>query len=335
MAGSLQRLAWGGCVVLAARSVWAQELTPYEAKQQVAGVIRTWGSPQMAELLRAYEDGFRKLQPGVTFEDDLKSTITAVAGVYTGRADLGLLGREIWPIEEQAFESVGGHPATVVDIATASYNVPKATFALMVFVPRANPIASLSLAQLERIFGRGDGGNRVHTWGDLGLTGTWAKKPVHLYGFASENDKSQIFAQLVFNKGERWNCDLHESTNVPGGADAGGSIIRAVAEDPDGIGISNVFYASPEVRALALSTASHLAPIEPTRENVAARTYPLTRAIYMVLNMDQEHPPSPATAEFLRFVLSSQGRDAVVKEGNYLPLSEALAAVERAKLNLR
>ena len=330
----VQRLACTACMTLTAGG-WAQQAAPYEAKQQVTGVIRTWGSPQMDELLRVYEEGFRKLQPAVTFEDDLKSTITAVAGVYTGRADIGLLGREIWPNEEQEFQSVEGHPATVFDIATGSLNVPKATFALMVFVPKTNPIASLSLPQLERIFARGKAHGLVHTWGDLGLTGAWADKPVHLYGFAIDNDKSQIFARLVFKKGERWSCDLHESINIAGGADAGELIIRAVADDPDGIGISNVFYASSQVKALPLSTARQAAPIEPTRESVAARDYPLTRAIYMVLNVDRVHPMSPAVREFMLFILSRQGQDAVVKEGNYLPLSAEIAAKERSKLDPR
>ena len=330
MVKTIRSLAWVGCAVVASGIAAAQPLPLYEAKQPVTGVIRTWGSPQMSELLHEYEEGFRKLQPGVTFQDELKSTITAVAGVYTGRADIGLLGREIWPIEEQAFESVEGHPATVIDIATGSYNVPKATFALMVFVPKENPLASLSLAQLERVFGRGSAQDRVHTWGDLGLTGAWAKRPLHLYGFASDNDKSQIFAQIVFKKGERWSAELREAVNA-GGTDAGDAIIHSVAGDPDGIGISNVFYASPAVKALSLST-DHAAPIAPTRENVATRAYPLTRAIYMVLNVDGVHPPSIAASEFLRFVLSQQGRNAVIKEGNYLPLTGEIAAAERKKL---
>jgi phosphate transport system substrate-binding protein len=87
----------------------------------------------MRELLHRYEAGFSKAQPGVRFEEELFSTVTAVAGVYTGRADIGLLGREIWPTEAEAFESVRGHGPTLVDVATGSLDVPKATFALMVW----------------------------------------------------------------------------------------------------------------------------------------------------------------------------------------------------------
>jgi hypothetical protein len=59
------------------------ELPPYASTQQLTGVIRTWGSPQMGDLLKRYEDGFRKVQPSVHFEDALKSTVSAVAGVYS------------------------------------------------------------------------------------------------------------------------------------------------------------------------------------------------------------------------------------------------------------
>jgi phosphate transport system substrate-binding protein len=309
------------------------ELLPYTTTQPVTGIIRTCGSSQMADLLHLYEEGFHRVQPSVRFEDDLKSTLTAVAGVYTGHADIGLLGREIWPTEIQAFQSAEGHPPLVIDVATGSYDVPKATFALMIFVPKDNPIASLSIDQLEAIFGGTAGTKQIHIWGELGVTGSRTSRPVHLYGFSIDNDKSQIFSQLVFKKDERWNKSLHEFSNAANGMDAGQLIVNAIASDPDAIGISNVHYASSSVRALALSTVAHPEPIAPTRVTVANRTYPLTRAVYMVLNNDGAQPLSAAVREFLRFVLSRQGQMAVEKEGNYLPLTSVNAATQLRKID--
>jgi phosphate transport system substrate-binding protein len=304
------------------------DLPPYVPAQQVTGTIHTCGSPQMADLLRLYEEGFHQVEPSVRFIDDLKSTLTAVAGVYTGHADIGLLGREIWPTEVQAFQSVEGHPPLVIDVATGSYDVPKATFALMIFVPKENPTANLSIDQLEALFGEEAGTNQIRTWGDLGLRGSWASRPVHLYGFSVDNDKSQIFNKLVFTRVEHWNKSLHEFSNATDGTDAGKLIVNAVASDPNAIGISNVHYATPAVKALALSPAGHADPIVPTRETVANRTYPLTRAVYIVLNNDAAHPLSAAVREFLRFVLSRSGQTAVEKEGNYLPLTSSNAGVQ-------
>jgi phosphate transport system substrate-binding protein len=288
----------------------------------------------MGDLLKQYEESFHVYQPSVRFEDQLHSTITAVAGVYTGRAEIGVLGREIWPIEEQAFESVTGHPPTMVDVATGAYDVPKATFALMIFVHRSNPLASITAEQLERTFGSSE--KPIRTWGDLGVRGSWAGHTIHLYGFITENDKAVIFRNLVFSKKTHWNCNLREFANGPGadGLDAGQLIIQAVAKDPYGIGISNVHYATRDVRAVPLASSATAPPIAPSRENVASRVYPLTRAVYFVLNRSADHPLSDATSEFLKYVLSRQAAADVLREGNYLPLPPTLANDERNRLRL-
>jgi phosphate transport system substrate-binding protein len=291
-------------------------------------------------LLRIYETGFRKLQPGVKFEEDLKSTVTAVSGVASGRAEIGLLGREIWPSEVQAFQDAKGHAPKVIDIATGSYDVPKATFALMVFVNAANPLRSLSTAQLEKIFAQVESGS-IESWGELGLKGEWAARPVHLYGFAKDNDKAMIFSKIIFSRGEDWSSALHEFANTTGAqpVDAGELIVKAVAGDPAGIGISNVHYAmpkvsaEPEVRAVAIATGDAV-PIPPTREEVSVRRYPLTRAVYVVVDDSPDHPMNTAAREFLRYVLSRNGQENVRAEGNYIPLTRAIAD-EQMKLLTR
>lgn len=328
------RIGAAVCIAACAAIAAAQTapLPDYKPAHQVSGTIRICGSPQMGDLLKLYEQAFAQLQPAVHFDDQLQSTLTAVSGVATGHADIGLLGREIWPAEVQSFTSATLHSPTVIDVATGSYDVPKATFALMIFVPMANPIASLSTAQLARIFTAAD--HPIRTWGELGLTGNWADRPIHLYGFAVDNDKSQVFSQLIFAPGERWNPRLHQSANAlaPNATDAGELILQAIASDPAAIGISNIHYATPAVKPLPLSTPAHRAPIPPTRANVANRTYPLTRAVYMVLDGDV-HSPTPAVLEFLRYVLSRQGRQAVIREGNYLPLPGEIALHELQKLS--
>lgn len=330
----MRQLLFAMVLSLASTCVSQQpQLPDYKPAQKVSGTIHIWGSPQMGDLLHLYEKGFNSLQPDVRFQDDLRSTITAVAGVYTGRADIGLLGREIWPTEVQAFQSIEGHPPTVIDVATGSFDVPKATFALMIFVPKANPIASLSMQQLEAVFAASK--SSVHTWGELGLHGEWANRPIHLYGFSVDNDKSMIFSQLVFHNGERWSAALHESSNGSGAhpADAGELILRSVADDPDAIGISNVYYATPALKALSIAATPQTSPVIPTKETIANRSYPLTRSVFMVIDSDAAHPASAAVTEFLQYILSRQGQQAVVHEGNYLPLTPTVAASQLNRLS--
>ena len=311
------------------------ELPPYTPTQQVTGVIRTWGSPQMGDLLKRYEEGFHKVQPSVHFEDTLKSTATAVAGVYADRADIGLLGREIWPSEAQAFESVKGHAPATIEVATGAYDVPKATYALMIFVHRSNPMKGLSINQLYRIFGDADGRKPAHTWGDLGLKGIWAKREIHLYGFSIENDKALIFSRIVFRGGTRWNCHLREYSNVPGlpAVDAGELILRDLAKDPAGIAISNIHYATQDVKVMPLSTVDNEPYVAPTRENIASRRYPLSRAVYIVFDWNASHIVNPIILEFLRYILSRQGQEDVLYDGTYLPLAPGIVEEQRRILD--
>ncbi len=295
-----------------------------------AGTIRIWGSPQMNELLGLYEQGFQQSHPGVRFDVSLRSTVSAVAGVYTGRAEIGLLGRELWPTEAEAFASVAGHPPLTVEVATGSYDVPKVAFALMVVVHGSNPIASLTLDQLRRIFGAASEGVKpVHTWGELGLTGVWAKRPIHLYGFPIENDKAQIFSTLVFGDARRWNCSLVELGNGSDHRDAGERIAEAVAADPEGIGISNVHYATPRVRVIPLAKAAGEAPVTPTRETVASRQYPLSRAVYMVIDPADNSDSARLARKFLRYVLSAKGIADAGLQKDYLPLTPEIARQQR------
>jgi phosphate transport system substrate-binding protein len=310
------------------------ELPSYTSTQQVNGVIRIWGSPQMGDLLKRYEEGFRKVQPSAHFEDALKSTVSAVAGVYSERADIGLLGREIWPSEVQAFESVKGHAPTTIEVATGAYDVPKATYALMIFVHRSNPTKSLSIEQLDRIFGYAEGQKPVHTWSDLGLKGVWAKREIHLYGFSTENDKALIFSRLVFRESARWSCLLREYSNTSGqpAVDAGELILRGLAKDPAGIGISNIHYATQDVKVVPLSTLDNEPSVAPTRENIESRRYPLSRAVYVVFDRDAGHVANPIVLEFLRYLLSSKGQTDVLNDGTYLPLTPSIVEKQRRLL---
>lgn len=319
-------------VWLPAAAAQHQDGPQYVPAGSVSGLIRVSGSPQMRDLLRLEEAAFERVQPSVRFENNLAGTLTAVASVATGRAEIGLLGREIWPAEEAAFESATGLPPTVIEVATGSYDVPKATYALMIFVNRANPLRSLSFDQLARIFA--SSALPPRRWDLAGLAGPWAAKPIHLYGFARDNDKARIFRVLVFSKGQEWAPGLREFRNSigPPSVDAGAQIVQAVAADPNGIGISNIHYAVPGVRALSIAPRSGAAPVAPSRATIADRSYPLARAVSIVFDGEVQTAATPAVREFLRFILSRQGQAAVAKEGNYLPLTPLLTREQRAHL---
>ena len=280
----------------------------------------------MSELMRLWEQDFRRSHPEISFQDKLNGTVSGMAGLYSGVADLALMGREIWPAETMAFEQVTGHLPAGIKVAIGSFDVPTKADSLAIFVHKDNPVSKLTLAQLQTIFGCGDGTATVIRWGDLGVTGALAEKPILTYSYKLDNAAAIFFKTLVLKKME-WRCGIHTFANStdPNGKriDSGQLIIDAVSRDPAGIGISNSHYATGEVKPVALSFTADSAGVLPSKESIANGSYPLARAVYIFFNRDPEKPPAPRMLEFLRFVLSAEGQQDVAHEGAYLPLLES------------
>jgi phosphate transport system substrate-binding protein len=319
------------------------DIPPYRPAQQVGGAIRLWGhgSPThdfMGKLIRAWEQGFSKYQPEVTFDYRMYGTASSIGALYTGAGNLSIRGEEIHDFEIAAFERVLHYPPLEVDIATGSLDVRNMDFAQVFFVHRDNPISRLTLAQLDAMFGyeRRRGLGDIRTWDQLGLTGEWAGKQIHLYGWKIDDDFASYLEQTVLNGSHEWKCNLMGFAHIrrPDGSiyDSGQQILDALAEDRYGIAVSNVRYANPKVKPLALAYDSHGPYYEATKENLIEQKYPLTRIIPAYVNRPPGKPVEPAVREFLRYILSREGQQTIAREGGYLPLNARAVQEELRKL---
>ena len=72
--------------------------------------------------------------------------------------------------------------------------------------------------------------------------------------------------------------------------------------------------------------------IKPVAETLVDGSYPLVRGVYIYIDRAKDKPVDPRVAEFLRFVLSAEGRAVVRGHGDYLQLSPAIAAQQLKKL---
>ena len=320
---------------------------PYQARGELAGTVRIWGHGAydsrrdfIGALVRAWEQGFQQFEPHVRFETHLVGTAAAIGSLYTGRGDLALMGREIWPPETAAFKEVFGYPPTGIDVVTGSFDVRNRDYALVVFVHQGNPIRGLTLAQLRSIFAVSDGNvtHTMHTWGDLGLTGPWRDRPIHLYGLPISRGFARFFEQRVFGDADLWQPSLREFADLKGSkggaTDGGQRMLDAMADDPDGIGYAGLLYHNGAVRPVALAESAGAPYVEPTAETVMDHSYPLTRMVTLFFNRPPGKPVDPKLREFLRYVLSRQGQQAVTQYGRgYLPILAPAAARQLEKLN--
>jgi phosphate transport system substrate-binding protein len=339
---------WLLCALTAAGRAAESDLPPaYVPQQQVTGRIVIWGHGSLGNttdfvegLTRSWEAGFGKLQPGVTFENRLYGTASAIGALYTRTGDLALMGREIWPHEITAFEEVFHYPPTGIDVLTGSFDVRNRGYAIVIFVHKDNPLSALTLAQVDALYGveRRRGGVPVHNWGGLGLNGEWRDEPVHLYGLPIARGFAEFIEDRVFLGSHKWNPQLREFADQAGSkggaSDGGQQMLNALALDRYGIGYAGLVYHHPNVKPVALAEASNGPFVVPTQGAVLNHGYPLMRTIKMYLNRVPGEPVDPKLKEFLRYVLSREGQEAVQREGRgYLPMLAPFAESELRRLD--
>jgi len=297
------------------------------------GTIRVWGNDFMIKLQGLWEEGFHKSHPEIKFDDNLKSSAQALGALYTGVADLGFLGREPWPTEILGFQKMFQYEPLGIQCATGSFHTEGKTWPFIIFVNKSNPISKLTMQQVDAIFGTGlrrGAKERITIWGQLGVSGPKASHRIHVYGYDMIIPGfTYAFQQIVFKGSHHWTGDLREYTNAhqPNGKlihTAGDLMLNDLAKDPDGIAFTGLQFINPGVKVLAIADNEDSPYIMPTLLTTANRTYPMVRSIYIMVNRKPGTPVDPRLHEFLRYVLSRQGQEDVMKEGDFLPLTPEL-----------
>ncbi|SDR89820.1 substrate-binding domain-containing protein [Opitutus sp. GAS368] len=332
----------------------------YAPQQTVSGVIRNYGFG-FGGLFRIWEAGFQRYHPGVTFHDTFPTSDAAFPALVTGVTDLAPDGGEPAITEVLSFYEVYGYHATDITVASGTYDVEGRSPGIVIYVHPDNPLARLTLAQLDGIFGSERNGalrgfkwdlkaargpeQDIRTWGQLGLTGEWADKPIHTYGHAPSGT-TRFFQLRVLHNSDKWN------PNYRGYVETGSKMIddddkveqrggvqhmlrEELLQDKYGIAWTIVPQAAkvPGLKPVALAVAAGGPFVAPSKATFQDRTYPLVRNLYFYLNRKPGTAVDPKLREFLRYILSREGQEAIVANGNYLPLPADFAAAQRARLD--
>jgi phosphate transport system substrate-binding protein len=332
------------CAVLAfaGHCTRAQEpsLLPYQPGPNVSGTLRVWSNDAMRAVVMRWQEGFRKYHPNVLVTTNHIGTDVAVAGLYTDSTDVALLGREPTASEIQAFEWIFRYRPLRVEIMSGSLDAPGKSPALVVLVHKDNPLSKLTLAQLDAIFGyeHRRGLDNIRTWGQLGLRGDWASRPINLYARDVTSGTGRFFRQVVLKDSRNMNWDYlqeYSDGKKPDGSviDADRQIADALIQDPFGMGVSSLRFIGSQLKALPLAAEVDGPFVEATRQSLIARMYPLARTCVALVNRRPGRAIDPTVRDFLRYVLSQEGQAEIVREGEFLPLDAHVAKVESERLD--
>ena len=312
----------------------------HTADAQSQTIIRIWGigpasngtSPVLG-ILTKLEDEYRRDHPEVSFVHHLNGNDSAVGGLYVGAADLALMDREPSYIELDGYQQVvtGAKPFEIAlmrgGIKFAGHSSP-----LVVVVNRVNPVEALSPKQLNAIFNadRPTGDKLVGTWGDVGVQGSWANQPLHVYGFGVETPEARTFSKTIMRDSRRWVCAYREIRDT-GKASAATRVSDAIVRDRNAIGLTSLDAVTDGLKIVAISNASGVAST-PGTETLASGQYQLGRTVMAFAKTRQDGRVDTFVGIFLAYLLGPRAQAIIAADGHYIRLTDELLLAESEKL---
>ncbi|MFD7154181.1 PstS family phosphate ABC transporter substrate-binding protein [Kribbella sp. NPDC059898] len=305
-------------------------------RNQLRGSYDCGASDVLAALSKDWVREFTRMYPKVTINLDppYAGSLGALA-LIDGKLDCVFVSRELKPSDDVAFRAKFGYGPTSIPISGGSYRHFGFLDSMGFVVNASNPISKLSFDQLDRLLSstHNRGGTPIRTWGDLGLTGDWKDKPIHIYGIKPWNGFEEFVRERVLdyngNRGEWRSADTDPQvswdTTVFKQAER-------VKNDPYGIAYTGVAYVDQPVKVLSLSNHDNDPAYAPTYENVASAQYPLSRLVYLNLNKTPGRSMDPVMQELIKFVISKQGQGVVGKQAVFLPLRGFQSAASAQQL---
>jgi phosphate transport system substrate-binding protein len=326
----------------------------YEPKQQLTGWIRLHGNNYLSDgmLGELWQQGFAKFQPGIRLSYYLPTSALAFAALYYDQADL-VMGHRPGFYDLLAYERVKSFDPTEITAVTGSFDVGGWENSLTILVNEDNPLKCINMEQLDGVFGsertggwagtnwrsewaRGPQKN-IRTWGQLGLSGEWADKPIDVYGFSIRYNTATDFSDKVLKGSDKWNEKIQAYGNIvnPDGSRyiEADQITDNLGKNKYGLAYNRFRGERPHVRRISVAPGNSRDCVEHTLENVQNRTYPLYNEQYFYTTVKPGMKMDPKVKEFLRYVLSQEGQAEIVRDGKYLPLTAAVVREQLKKLD--
>ncbi|MSO54222.1 MAG: PstS family phosphate ABC transporter substrate-binding protein [Rhodospirillales bacterium] len=310
----LRGLVAAGGVMLGLSAHAQQGLDPlladYKPVSGVSGSLKSIGSDTLNNLMTLWAEGFKAQYPNVNIEIEGKGSGTAPPALIRGTAQFGPMSRPMKSAEIDEFEKKYGYKPSAVRSAVD---------ALAVFVHKDNPVKCLTLQQVDAVFSktrRGGSDKDMATWGQLGVTGEWADRPISLYGRNSASGTYGYFKEVAL-----FNGDYKDSVKEQPGSSA---VVQGIASDRFAMGYSGVGYKTADVKTVPLSAKAGATCYDATSDNAYSGDYVLSRFLYIYVNVNPNQALDPLRAEFIKYVYSKAGQQAVLKDG-FFPVTGAIA----------
>jgi phosphate transport system substrate-binding protein len=238
-----------------------------------SGGITITGSTSVTPFAEHLAELYQHAHAGVAINIQGLGSSAGIRAALDGVAEIGMSSRDLQPEEADQLDQI------VI-----------ARDALAVIVNPDNPVAGLSTAQIQGIFG-----GQIRSWDAVG----GPSLPITVVGREAGSGTFSAFEELVMKGKPITTLALRQGSN--------GAIRQIIAQDPNAIGYISLGIVDSTVKALAINS------VAPSVEHVEAGTYKLVRPFLFVWRKRQ--PLSPLSEAFIGYVMGTEGQSELLKAG--------------------
>ncbi len=239
------------------------------------------GSDTIFTLVQRWADAYRKKNPDAVIAVSGGGSGLGIAALIAGSIDVASASRVIKESEQDKMRSRFNAPAI---------EIPVAKDAVAVYVNKANPLTSITEADLKQIYT-----GKISNWKQVG----GPDAPISAFVREGGSGTYEWFRNKVLGGRE------YENTRAAAGAFG---MVNAVFKDPNAIG----YGAAPLARGIKLlKIKDGTEEIECNAETMANGKYPLGRQVYFY----SRKKPAGDFAGLLDFILSPEGQQIAVGAG--------------------
>lgn len=320
-------------------------LPHYVPETYPEGFIRIYGNDyiQTGILRDLWNDGFKAFHPTVNIAWEMPSASMGYGGLYLDVFDLYLSQRRT-PQDAIAYHKIVGEDLWGVMAYSGSYKLGGWGNTLVVEVNEENPIESITVEQLDGIFGGARSGGwddvgywhpeygrdeskNIRTWGELGLTGEWENRVITPYTFQLRYNTAREVSESLLQGSAQWNENIKSTGNyrpLEGPRVTGAQwVVEHIVEDKGAIGLSRYTddYMLPGIKFVPVIVEEGGEPVYPDKYTTQSREYPFVFSQNFWYKVEEGVPMNEICYEFLKYVLSYEGQTAVMQDAKYQPLT--------------
>ncbi len=258
-------------------------------------VIQNKGSDTLVNVAQAWAEEYKKVNPEISIAVTGGGSGTGIAALINGTVDIANASRKIKRKEKKLAKKNGQNPIEHV----VGYD------ALAIFLHHANPLQTISLAQLAEIYGEG---GKLTKWDQMGVEvpGCAGQEIIRI----SRQNNSGTYA--YFRK-----AVMHRKDFKSGSRDMHGSkdVVDIVEHTPCAIGYSGLAYATDHVKMACITKKDGEKCVVPSVATASDNSYPISRPLLMYTNGE----PRGDIKKYLDWILSDEGQCIILKKG-YAPV---------------